>query len=322
LALQSPRPTHATRTDPPADRAIVVEHLAKSYGGRRVVDDLSFEVRRGEIFSLLGPNGAGKTTTIEILEGYRAPDAGGARVLGLDPRRQGPELHRRIGLMLQQGGFYPALTPLETLRLYASFYDAPLDPIGMLDLVGLKAAARTRYRALSGGQKQRLALAVALIGQPELVFLDEPTAGMDPQARHATWQIVRGLKERGVTVVLTTHLIDEAERLADRVAIVDAGRLVALGSPIELTGGEAASHVWLAVPDGLDPAELARLPTARGAREVRPGEYLVQTDAAGDLLVELATWLRRRSILPRELRVGHGTLEDVFLRLTGKELRE
>jgi ABC-2 type transport system ATP-binding protein len=274
------------------------------------------------VFALLGPNGAGKTTTIEILEGYRTPDSGSVRVLGLDPRRQGDELHRRIGLMLQQGGFYPMATPVEMLGLFASYYDKPADPAALLRLVGLEDAAKTRYRRLSGGQKQRLSLAVALVGQPELVFLDEPTAGMDPQARHATWDIIRSLKDRGVTVILTSHLIDEAERLADRVAIVDAGQLIALGSPDELTGGDTTSDVWLVASTPLDVPELARLPSAKATREQRPGQYVIQTDNALDLLVELTAWLRDRGIVPRELRIGQGSLEDVFLRLTGKELRE
>jgi ABC-2 type transport system ATP-binding protein len=256
------------------------------------------------------------------VECCRLPGGGSAGVPGLDPRRDGRELHRRAGLMLQQGGFYPAMTPAEALRLFASFYDKPLDPGAALDLVGLGDAAGTRYRLLSGGQKQRLSLAVALIGRPELVFLDEPTAGMDPQARRATWEIVRDLRARGTTVVLTTHLIDEAERLSDRVAIIDRGRLVALGSPGELTSGASSEQVVLSVAARLDPMELAALPAARDAREVRPGEYVLRTDAPADLLVELATWLRARSILPRELRVGHGTLEDVFLRLTGRRLED
>jgi len=302
--------------------AISVQQLTKTYGGRAVVQDLSFEVRTGDVFALLGPNGAGKTTTIEILEGYRKPDSGSVRVLGLDPRRDGAGLRRRIGLMLQQGGFYPAATPAEMIHLFASYFDKPADPDALLRTVGLEDAARTRYRRLSGGQKQRLSLAVALVGHPELVFLDEPTAGMDPQARRATWEIVRGLKDRGVTVILTTHLIDEAERLADQVAIVDGGHLVALGSPGELTGGDASSDVWLTLPVSVDARELARLPYAKGAHERGAGQYVVQTDAALDLLVELSTWLRASAIVPRELRIGAGTLEDVFLRLTGKELRE
>lgn len=302
--------------------AITVQHLTKRYSGRPVVRDLSFEVRAGEVFSLLGPNGAGKTTTIEILEGYRQPDAGLVRVLGLDPHRDGAALHRRVGLMLQQGGFYPTITPIEALRLFASFYEKAADPDALLRLVGLEDVATTRYRRLSGGQKQRLSLAVALIGQPELVFLDEPTAGMDPHARHATWEIIRSLKDRGVTVVLTTHLIDEAERLSDRVAIIDAGQLIALGTPAELTGSDLGSEVWLIPSEPLDVAALAALPAAKGAREHRPGQYVIQTDAASDLLVELTGWLRSQRIVPRELRVGHGTLEEVFLRLTGKELPE
>lgn len=305
-----------------APTAISVNKLTKFYSGQAVVRDLSFEIRSGEIFSLLGPNGAGKTTTIEILEGYRTPDSGSARVLGLDPQRDAEALHRRVGLMLQQGGFYPMVTPIETLRLFAQFYAKPADPDALLQLVGLEDAAKTRYRRLSGGQKQRLSLAVALIGQPELVFLDEPTAGMDPQARHATWDLVRTLKARGVTVILTTHLIDEAERLSDRVAIIDAGRLIALDTPAALTGGSATADVWLTVSAPLDPRALAGLPSAKSAREQRPCQYVIQTDAASDLVVEIAEWLRARAIVPRELRVGTGTLEDVFLRLTGKELRE
>jgi ABC-2 type transport system ATP-binding protein len=302
--------------------AIVVAGLRKSYNGRAVLRDLSFEVPTGQVFALLGPNGAGKTTTIEILEGYRRPDAGLARVLGLDPVRQSDELHRRIGLMLQQGGFYPAITPIEAVRLFASFYAEPADPDGLLRLVGLQDAARRRYRTLSGGQKQRLSLAVALVGQPELVFLDEPTAGMDPQARHATWEIVRGLRDRGVTVVLTTHLIDEAERLADRVAIVDNGQIVAEGTPAELSSGGSGDDVWIALAGTVDPRALAALPSVKGAREVRVGEYLVQTPRVTDLLGDLSAWLDREGVALRSIRVGSGSLEDAFLRLTGREFRE
>ncbi|MBX6772007.1 MAG: ABC transporter ATP-binding protein [Chloroflexi bacterium] len=313
-------PAHVTAA-PAAAPAISVSHLTKCYSGRPVVHDLCFEVRTGEVFALLGPNGAGKTTTIEILEGYRVPDGGTARVLGIEPWRQPTELHRRIGLMLQQGGFYPTITPREALHLFASFYEKPADPDALLRLVGLEDAARTRYRRLSGGQRQRLSLAVALVGQPELVFLDEPTAGMDPQARHLTWGIIRDLKARGLTVILTTHFIEEAERLADRVAIIDGGRLIALGTPGELTSG-AGSDLWLAVDQPIDIAELTALPAARGAREQRPGEYLIESTAPLDTLVGLAHWLRDHNRAPRALRVGRRSLEDVFLHLTGKELRE
>jgi ABC-2 type transport system ATP-binding protein len=319
LALESSPAVSAARPPPTAPPAIVVEHLHKSYSGRPVVRDLSFTVQSGEVFALLGPNGAGKTTTLEIVEGYRTPDAGTVRVLGLDPQRQGDALHRRIGLMLQQGGFYPAITPAEALELFASFYERPADPAALLHLVGLEEAARTRYRRLSGGQKQRLSLAVALVGQPELVFLDEPTAGMDPQARRATWEIIRALKARGVTIVLTTHLLDEAERLADRIAIVDGGRLIALGTLAELTGGNGLGDVVLTLAAPIDLAELRKLPAVLDARASRPDQVVLRSASPPDLLVELTAWLRDQGIVPREIRCGQGSLEDVFLALTDSE---
>ncbi|MDI3339638.1 MAG: ABC transporter ATP-binding protein [Sphaerobacter sp.] len=304
-----------------AAEAIRVEHLVKAYGGKRVVDDLSFSVRRGEIFALLGPNGAGKTTTVEILEGYRQPDGGTVQVLGLDPRRDAAELKQRIGVMLQNGGIYPTVTPIELLRLFRHFYRDPEDPEAMLDLVGLRDSARVRYRQLSGGQQRRLALAAALMGKPELLFLDEPTTAMDPQARHLTWNIIRGLRERGLTVLLTTHFMEEAERLADRVAIIDHGRLIALEEPQVLTQANG-EEVQFSAPPGLDCATLAALPSAQSAREPRPGCYVIATARPADLLVELTTWARDHGVLLNELRVGHESLEDVFLRLTGHELRE
>src|SRR6266581_4962802 len=249
--------------------AIIVDNFSKSYGSSRVVDHLQFTVHRGEIFALLGPNGAGKTTTIETLEGYRTPDEGSVRVLGLDPIRESRKLKPQIGVMLQQDGLYPGLTAREVLHLFASYYKQPQDIDILLERVGLNAADRTRSRRLSGGQKRRLALAVALVGNPSLLFLDEPTSGMDPQARLASWEIIRELKHNGATVLLTTHLMDEAERLADRIAIIDHGRLVALDTPAGLTA-----------------------------------------------------WLLDQDITLTELRVGHGSLEDLFLRLTGAELRD
>jgi ABC-2 type transport system ATP-binding protein len=279
-------------------------------------------VQRGEIFALLGPNGAGKTTTIETLEGYRSPDSGTVRVLGLDPLRQGRELKPLIGVMLQQDGLYQDLNAREILRLFASYYAHPQDSASLLQRVGLSDVAKTRYRRLSGGQKRRLALAVTLIGLPQLVFLDEPTTGMDPQARLATWEIIRDLKRSGVTVLLTTHLMDEAERLADHVAIIDHGRLVALDTPAGLTGVQNANVVRFVAPAGLDCAQLASLPSATEAKEIRPGSYLLETTAAPALLAELTAWLRDQDITLSELRVGHGSLEDLFLRLTGSEVRE
>src|SRR5690242_12264764 len=211
--------------------AIEVVGLEKRYGATVAVDGISVTVETGEVFGLLGPNGAGKTTTVETLEGYREPDAGTVRVLGLDPWRDGSRLRPRVGVMLQEGGLYPGVKPLEALRLFAAYYDDPDDPERLLDLVGLREAQETMVRRLSGGQTQRLSLALALIGRPQLVFLDEPTAGMDPRARATTWQLIRDLRTSGVTVVLTTHAMDEAEHLCDRLAIVDHGRIVASGSP-------------------------------------------------------------------------------------------
>ncbi len=304
-------------TGAPEGAAIVVDGLVKSYGATRAVDRLSFTVAPGEIFALLGPNGAGKTTTLEILEGYRAPDAGAARILGLDPRADRRRLALQVGVMLQQDGLQPAMTAREILRLYAGFFPRPAPVDGLLERVGLRAAARTRARRLSGGQKRRLALAVALVGRPRLVFLDEPTTGMDPQARLTTWEIVRGLRDEGTTVVLTTHFMDEAERLADRVAIIDHGRLIALDTPRALTRDEDSGMVRLVAPPGLLPL-LAGLPGARDAREDEPGRYALQTSDAPALLAELTARLRDRGVTLGELRVGHRSLEETFLRLTGQ----
>ncbi len=302
--------------------AIVVDHLSKSYGPHRVVDQLHFSVQHGEVFALLGPNGAGKTTTVETLEGYRAPDSGSVRVLGLDPIREANALKPHIGVMLQQDGLYPALTAREVLHLYAGYFVQPRNIDELLERVGLTTSARTRCRRLSGGQKRRLALAVALVGNPSLVFLDEPTAGMDPQARLTTWEIIRDLRQQGATVLLTTHLMDEAERLADRVAIIDHGQLLALDTPGRLTGTQNANIVRFVAPAGLDTAQLATLPTAHKAEEIRPGSYLIETESVPALLAELTAWLRDNNITLSELRVGHGSLEDLFLRLTGSEVRE
>src|SRR6266704_2531489 len=224
--------------------------------------------------------------------------------------------------MLQQDGLYPGLTAREVLRLFAGYYKHPQNIDDLLERVGLSAAAKTRCRRLSGGQKRRLALAVALVGNPKLLFLDEPTAGMDPQARLATWEIIRDLKRDGATILLTTHLMDEAERLADRIAIIDHGRLVALDTPAGLTGVQNATVVRFVAPAGLDCVQLGALPCAHKAEEIRPGSYLIETDATPALIAELTAWLRDQHVTLSELHVGHGSLEDLFLRLTGADVRE
>ena len=225
--------------NPPA-LAIEVAALEKRYGDNHAVNGISLSISIGEVFGLLGPNGAGKTSTVEILEGYRRADAGTVSVLGLDPWKDGAALRPQIGVMLQEGGLYPGVKPLEALRLFAAYYDDPDDPERLLTLVGLDDAKRTYVRRMSGGQQQRLSLALSLIGKPSLVFLDEPTAGMDPHARATTWSMIRELRDQGVTVVLTTHAMDEAEQLCDRVAIIDHGRVVACDTPTALTTNAAA----------------------------------------------------------------------------------
>ncbi|MFM8305431.1 MAG: ABC transporter ATP-binding protein, partial [Actinomycetota bacterium] len=267
---------------------------------------------------------AGKTTTVEILEGYRSADAGVVRVLGLDPVRDGTRLRPRIGVMLQEGGLYPGLRPPEVLRLFAAYYDEPEDPETLLGVVGLREASRTMVRRLSGGQRQRLSLALALVGRPEVVFLDEPTAGMDPHARATTWRLIRDLAERGVTVMLTTHAMDEAEHLCDRVAIVDHGRIVAEGAPADLTRATARDEVEVVGEPGLVVADLARalgLDAGR-VRETRPGQYVVAAAGTPGLVADLAAWMRDGGHRIDELRTGRRSLEEVFLRLTSETTTE
>jgi ABC-2 type transport system ATP-binding protein len=304
--------------------AIRVDGLEKSYGQQMAVRNLSFTVAKGEIFALLGPNGAGKTTTIEILEGYRQADTGTVEVLGLRPDRNGRELKPRIGVMLQQDGVYPALRTVEILRLFSEFFVDPIHPAELLERLGLQESAKIRCRQLSGGQKRRLALALALIGRPELLFLDEPTTGMDPQARRATWDIIQEQQKQGVTVLLTTHLMDEAERLSDRIAIIDGGKLIALDTPAGLTQAQSATstEVYFTATPGLSLQEIAALQGVLQAREESSGRYSILTADARLLLAELTAWLLQKQADLTELRVGKSTLEDVFLRLTGKEMRQ
>jgi ABC-2 type transport system ATP-binding protein len=308
--------------------AIVVRELRKSYAGRAVVDGLDLEVEPGSITALLGPNGAGKTTTVEILEGYRTADAGQVRVLGLDPARQKAALRGRIGLMLQDGGIYPQARPAELIRLYARFYRDPLDPDRLLERVGLTGSAGVRYRVLSGGQRQRLALALALVGRPELVLLDEPTAGMDPAAKASTRELVAELRESGVTVLLTTHELADVERLADRIVILANGRIVAAGSLAELAaptpgGLRFGLDAALLEADRLD-LEAALRASASALEDVR----LVDVDKPGGfrlggarpspaLIAALGAWCADHGRLIVELRTTGANLEERYLELTG-----
>ncbi|CAB4942874.1 unannotated protein [freshwater metagenome] len=302
----------------PLNSAIRVRGLKKQYGSRNAVNGIDLEIGVGEVFGILGPNGAGKTTTVEILEGYRKPDSGTVEVLGLDPWGQGDALKPRIGVMLQSGGLSPGLKPLETLRLYAAFYQSPDEPKRLLDLVGLNDSAQTPIRRLSGGQYQRLSLALALIGRPELLFLDEPTAGMDPRARATTWEIIQALSEQGVTIVLTTHNLAEAETLCGRIAIIDKGSVVAEGSPGELTGAVIRSELVFTSTPGLDTETLQRSLGVRAemCREATSGTYVVEAPTSTELVRAVVNFLHEVNAPLFSLATGQATLEDVFLQLT------
>ncbi|MBS9532245.1 ABC transporter ATP-binding protein [Mycobacterium sp. M1] len=305
-----------------SDIAVRLRGVRKQYGATAAVCDLDLEVHRAEVFALLGPNGAGKTTTVEMCEGFVRPDAGTIEVLGLDPITDNDRLRERIGVMLQGGGGYPAARADEMLNLVASYAADPLDPQWLLSTLGLTDAARTTYRRLSGGQQQRLALACALVGRPELVFLDEPTAGMDAHARVVVWELIDALRRDGVTVVLTTHHLKEAEELADRILIIDHGSAVAAGTPAELTRTGAQGEVRFTAPPRLELSLLvAALPEGYRAVEALPGEYLVEGPVSPQVLATITAWCVRVDVLTTALRVEQRTLEDVFLDLTGRELR-
>jgi ABC-2 type transport system ATP-binding protein len=296
--------------------AVEIAGLVKSYGRTVAVADLSLRAERSQVTAILGPNGAGKTTTIEICEGYRRPDQGTVRVLGLDPVRDATALRPKVGVMLQSGGVPTSV------RTMASFHSRPIDPALLLDRLGLTGSARTPFRRLSGGQQQRLSLAAAVIGRPELVFLDEPTAGLDPQARHATWELITGLRAAGAGVILTTHYMEEAERLADRVVVVDHGSQVAAGTPAELTG--TAGQLRFRAEPGLDTDSLlAALPQDSAAKESPAGYYVVEVHDRVDpqLVAAVTAWCAEHGVLAQSLQIESRTLEDVFLELTGRELR-
>jgi ABC-2 type transport system ATP-binding protein len=302
--------------------AVEIGRLVKRYGHTTAVDGLTLSAAPGAVTGILGPNGAGKTTTIEICEGYRKPDQGTVRVLGLNPARDAKALRPRVGVMLQSGGIPPSVPAADYLNLLSRFHAHPLAVPALLDLVGLTAVARTPYKRLSGGQQQRLSLAAAVIGRPELVFLDEPTAGMDPQARHATWELIGQLRSAGVSIILTTHFMEEAERLCDYVAIIDHGQLVAAGTPGQLTG--TVGQLRFRAEPGLDiDSLLAALPPASLAKESPAGHYVIEVHGAVDplLLAAVTAWCAERGVLANSLRIESRTLEDVFLELTGKELR-
>ena len=339
-----------------AQPILQLDHVLKRFGTTVAVNDLSLTVNAGEVVSILGPNGAGKTTTIEMCEGFGSPDAGQVRVFGMDPAQQSDQVRARIGVMLQGGGAYPGIRVGEMIRLVASYYNNPLDPTWLIDTVGLTKHSKTPYRRLSGGQQQRLSLACALVGRPELVFLDEPTAGLDAQSRLAVWELIRALRRDGASVVLTTHLMDEAENLSDRIYIIDQGRLVVGGTTAEILNGEAMQT--MGTSDGKDSATLgvvtqdsARrgqprrltlqladtqtsidwlepcLSEALGTPELklgadRPGWWEISNvDITPQVVAAIATKLAERDVLIRSIEVDRRSLEDVFLDITGRDMR-
>jgi ABC-2 type transport system ATP-binding protein len=312
--------------------AVRCQDLVVRYGPRTAVDQVSFVVERGEVLCILGPNGAGKTSTVECLEGYRRPSAGTVRVLGLDPLADHRAVVPHIGVMLQRGGVYPMLGPRRALHLFASYYANPEDPEALLDLVRLAPVARTPWRHLSGGEQARLSLALALVGRPEVLLLDEPTAGVDPEGRLAVRAVIRSLRDRGACVLLATHELAEAERVADRVIVLAHGKVVAEGTPSSLANDAGvAREVQFGAPAGLDLEDLRVVVGARATvTEEQPGRYRVEVDATGadlsdacavdaELTIDLgalaarvATWLAGRGIPFSDLRVGR-SLEDAYL---------
>ena len=302
--------------------AVEVRDLVVRYGETAAVDGLDLDLHHGRVLALLGPNGAGKTTTVEVCEGFRARTSGSVRVLGADPAGAPEALRARMGVMPQGGGAYPMVRVREMLDLVAACSSRPLDTEWLVHTLGLESCAKLPYKRLSGGQQQRLSLACAIVGRPELVFLDEPTSSLDPQGRHLVWDLVRALRTDGVAVLLTTHLMQEAETLADDVVIVDHGRVVAAGSPDELTTAGSEDMMRFRAVPGMDLALLDDvLPEGHLSKEGPPGHYTVVGSIDPQVLAAVTAWCARQGVLADDVRMGRRSLEDVFLDLTGRELR-
>jgi len=297
---------------------IEVDSLVKRYGDHTVVGGVSFAVEQGEIFGILGPNGAGKTTTVECIEGLRSPDGGAIRVCGIDPQRDTGELRQLLGAQLQESELPDKLKVSEAMELYSSFYRNPVDWRELIDSLHLTDKIGTQFRRLSGGQKQRLSIALALIGNPRVAVLDELTTGLDPQARRDAWDLIEGIRDRGVTIVLVTHFMEEAERLCDRLAVIDAGKLVALDSPAGLVSAvDDRQRIRFRPSAPIDHAVLATLPEVTNVE--RAGSQLVVT-GTGNLLLAVTTALARHQVIAGDLRVEQTSLDDAFVALTGRSI--
>ncbi|GGV42739.1 multidrug ABC transporter ATP-binding protein [Actinomadura cremea] len=296
--------------------ALEVRNLHKRYGEHVAVDDVSFTVDEGEIFGIIGPNGAGKTTTVESIAGLRTPDSGSISVLGLDPVKDRAEVRERLGVQLQESSFPDALKVAEALELYGSFYRNPADWRELMELLGLAEKRNTQYKALSGGQKQRLSIALALVGNPKVAILDELTTGLDPQARRDTWSLIERVRDTGVTILLVTHFMDEAERLSDRIAVIDGGRVAAVDTPAGLIAqSSAVQQVRFRVSQPLDESVLTELPDVTSV-EITGGRWLVT--GRGQLLSSVAGALARAQVVAEDLRVDQRNLDDAFVAFTGR----
>lgn len=304
-----------------SEAAVEVRDLTIRYGDRLAVDGISFTAPRGAVTAILGPNGAGKTSTVEAAEGFRRPTSGTIRVLGIDPINEHEQLVKKIGVMLQAGGVANQSRVGETVELFASYYENPLPVSTVLSMVGLQEFQRSTFRSLSGGEQQRLSLALALVGQPEVAFLDEPTAGVDPIGRQKIRDVIRSLKDRGASVVLTTHDLDDVEKLADHVVILSSGQIVAAGSPQELMQADQENDFRFRAAAGLAVAEIQNLLGAK-VREDQPGEYVVETQGTPAVIAKLTAWLAERDLPLADLRVGRKNLNDVFLQLTEETINE
>jgi ABC-2 type transport system ATP-binding protein len=320
----------ATEIDPtPAPRdaptpAIEVRGLVKTYDRRRVVDAVDLEVPRGQVVALLGPNGAGKTTTVECIEGFRRPDEGTVRVLGLDPVADRPRLTPQLGVMLQEGGVWQAATPREVLRLYARLHPQRWDPDDLLERLGLQTVAGSRYRTLSGGEKQRLSLALALVGRPKVLILDEPSTGMDPEARQAAWELIRSLRSDGVSILLTTHFMREAEVLADQVAVMARGRMLAEDTPAGLVARYAPSGVTITTPDAIDAVQLSRALGGITVMADAADRWLIEADSATaqSLMAGITAWFSDNDHHLTAITTGGEGLETAYLELTRQAFGE
>ena len=300
--------------------AVEIAHLRKAYGSVVAVDDVSFSIAEGEIFGVLGPNGAGKTTTVECVLGLRSPDAGSIRVLGLDPGQDREDLHLIVGAQLQESALPAKLRVGEILDLYRSFYRDPADVGELIDVLGLAGKRKDYYRSLSGGQRQRLSIALALIGRPKVAVLDEMTTGLDPQARRSTWDLIEGVRNRGVTILLVTHFMEEAERLCDRVALIDAGRVAALDSPAGLAARASGGTSVRFVPSApFDDRLLSKLPEVRAV--TRSGSHVIVT-GTGELVNAVILALAAAGVTARDVQLDSSTLEDAFVKLTGRHLHK